>query len=67
MIKQLQLSQEDIKLIILDYCQRQGVNKDSVNFYEKVKENKDESEIYAIVSEKEKSLTLEKEILWTQD
>jgi hypothetical protein len=64
MITSIQLSQEDIKLIILDYYQRQGITKESVNFYEKVKENKDESEIYAIVSEKEKQLILEKEILW---
>ena len=49
MITSIQLSQEDIKLIILDYYQRQGITKESVNFYEKVKENKDESEIYAIV------------------
>ena len=64
MITSIQLSQEDIKLIILDYYQRQGITKESVNFYEKVKENKDESEIYAIISEKEKPLILEKEILW---
>ena len=59
MITSIQLSQEDIKLIILDYYQRQGITKESVNFYEKVKENKDESEIYAIVSEKEKPLIVE--------
>jgi hypothetical protein len=68
MINTIQLSQEDIKLIILDYYQKQGITKESVNFYEKVKENKDESEIYAIVSEKEKPLKItEPEILWTPE
>jgi hypothetical protein len=59
----VKLTQEDIKIIILDFYKRQGDNKESVQFYEKIKENEDESEIYAIVSEKEKDLTKNQMIL----
>lgn len=63
----VKLTREDIKTIILDFYKRQGETKESVQFYET--EIKDGiSEIYAIVSEKEKDLVItEEQILWTPD
>lgn len=63
----VKLTQEDIKTIILDFYKRQGDIKESVQFYETEIKN-DVSEIYAIVSEKEKNLVItEEQILWTAD
>lgn len=64
----VKLTQEDIKTIILDFYKRQGDIKESVHFYE-TSGDKDDSEIYAIVSEKEKELAVTEilEILWTSD
>ena len=64
----IKLTQEDIKTIILDFYKRQGNIKESVHFYETTSD-KDDSEIYAIVSEKEKDLAITEilEILWAPD
>ncbi len=64
----VKLTQQDIKTIILDFYKRQGDIKESVHFYQKAVD-KDDSEIYAIVSEKEKDLSVaeKEEILWTAD
>lgn len=63
----VKLTQEDIKTIILDFYKRQGDIKESVRFYEAAGD-KDDSEIYAIVSEEEKDLVItEEQILWTPD
>lgn len=62
----VKLTQEDIKTIILDFYKRQGDIKELVRFYEAAGD-KDDSEIYAILSEKEKDLVIEKELLWTPD
>lgn len=63
----VKLTQEDIKTIILDFYKRQGGIKESVQFYQTAVD-KDDSEIYAIVSEEEKNLVItEEQILWTAD
>ena len=63
----VKLTQEDIKTIILDFYKRQGDIKESVRFYEAAGD-KNDSEIYAIVSEEEKNLVItEEQILWTAD
>ena len=53
----VKLTQKDIETIILDFYKRQGDIKESVRFYEAAGD-KDNSEIYAIVSEKEKDLVI---------
>lgn len=63
----IKLTQQDIKTIILDFYKRQGDDKESVHFYQTAID-KDESEIYAIVSEKEKPLKItEPQILWNSE
>lgn len=63
----VKLTQEDIKTIILDFYKRQGEFKESVQFYQTAVD-KDDSEIYAIISEEEKNLVItEEQILWTAD
>lgn len=57
----IKLTQQDIETIILDFYKRQGDVKESVQFYYNC-------EIYVIVSEKEKNLTItEPQILWSSD
>ena len=53
----VKLTKKDIETIILDFYKRQGDIKESVRFYEAAGD-KDNSEIYAIVSEKEKDLVI---------
>jgi hypothetical protein len=64
----IKLTQQDIKIIILDFYKRQGDIKESVHFYQTAVD-KDDSEIYAIVSEKEKDLSVAEilGILWNSD